>query len=249
MTPKQQKIQETVLEVIALLDTKDGKNVKKYKEIFDLMDDKAFDKWANWCNDPKDLDQLDHTVYIETMPFEEPSLKNILKGLDVLNVPAEEYTYFRDFGDEDDLPVRSKYKIPVGYVAIKRMEQLLSKKNKYSLDASQRSIKTDQVSGDSKVASIVDSEAYALISIGADDILKELYGARSGDQVARNELYKNISLNGYASLGDVTANSTPESKSTLNTLNTYMIASGIMTDLITDNLKLQYTVKKEINGK
>ena len=107
------------------------------------------------------------------MPFDEPSLENVIKGLEVINVPSEEYLYFRDFNNER--PIRSRYRVPVGYLPIKRMEQLLSKKNRYSVDNEERSLKTDQVVGDSKVASISDLEANCLMAQGANDIFKEFY--------------------------------------------------------------------------
>lgn len=128
------------------------------------------------------------------------------------------------------------------------MEQLLSKKNRYTIDNDARSIKTDQVTQDSKVANISEPEAAALMSIGADNIFKEMYGARSGDEQARNDLYKDIALNGYATLQDITKESSLDTKTTLNTLNTYLLASGLRSDLITSSLTLPYTVKKELTG-
>ena len=244
MTEKRKRITNKILEIVALLDTKDGYNLAKYKDIFNAMTDEDFGKFCEWCNDPNDPDQLDHTIFIQALPFEEPKLENILAGLKAINVPHEEYVWFDV--DGSGRRVRSRYPIPVGYLGIKRMEQLLSKKNRYSLDNDSRSIKTDQVSQDSKVAAISDTEAAALITQGADDIFKEFYGARSGDEKQRNNLYKDIALNGYATLQDIQNNTNVDSKSTLNTLNTYLLSAGIRSDLVTNSLKLAYTVKKEL---
>lgn len=244
MTEKRKRITNKILEIVALLDTKDGYNLEKYKDIFNAMTDEDFGKFCEWCNDPNDPDQLDHTIFIQALPFEEPKLENILAGLKAINVPHEEYVWFDV--DGSGRRVRSRYPIPVGYLGIKRMEQLLSKKNRYSLDNDSRSIKTDQVSQDSKVAAISDTEAAALITQGADDIFKEFYGARSGDEKQRNNLYKDIALNGYATLQDIQNNTNVDSKSTLNTLNTYLLSAGIRSDLVTNSLKLAYTVKKEL---
>ena len=244
MTEKRKRITDKILEIVALLDTKDNYNYNKYKDLFGAMTDEEFGKFCEWCNDPNDPDQLDHTIFIQALPFEEPSLKNILEGLKRINVPDEEYVWF-DI-DGSGRRIRSRYKIPVGYLALKRMEQLLSKKNRYSLDNDSRSIKTDQVSQDSKVAAISDTESAALITQGADAIFKEFYGARSGDEKQRNNLYRDIALNGYATLADIQDNTNVDSKSTLNTLNTYLLSAGIRSDLITNSLKLPYTVKKEL---
>lgn len=252
---KWNRIKKLLMTVIDYLDTSDHFNHDKYAAIFDMWDKEAargdwkdIDKFCNWCNDPDNPDQLDHSVYIQSKPFEEPSLENVLKGLDYIGVPAEEYVYFRDFGEsvENGMPaVRSRYPTPVGYVNVKRMEQMLSKKNRYSADADQRNLKTDQASGDSKVSAYSDAEAYAMIAQGYDKIMDEFYGARSGDEKARMNLAKDISQNGFATLQDVDKGTNLDTKTTLNTLNTYLIASGYRTDLVMNSLKLPYTLAKE----
>lgn len=246
MTEKRKRIEAKIFEVIGLLDSKDGYNVSKYKDIFRNMSDEEFGKFCEWCNDPDDPDQLDHTLFVQALPFEEPTYDNTLKALDALGVPCEEYVKFNVDGKGF---VRSRYPIPVMYLQIKRMEQLLSKKNRYSLDNDQRSVKTDQTTGDSKVAAISDSEAAALFTHGADAIFREFYGCRSGDEKQRNKLYRDIALNGYASLADLEEEANADSKATLNTLNAYLLAGGIRTDLVTNSLKLPYTIKKELSGK
>ena len=247
MTPKRKKIEETIYKVIELLDNKEHYNLNKYKEVFSKMTDEEFGKFCEWCNDPNDLTQVDHTIFIQTMPFDEPSLENVIKGLEVINVPSEEYLYFPDFNNER--PIRSRYRVPVGYLPIKRMEQLLSKKNRYSVDNEERSLKTDQVVGDSKVASISDLEANCLMAQGANDIFKEFYGPRSGDEKERNEMYKKIATDGYVSLSDIQKDTNEDSKVTLNTLNTYLLSAGYRSDLVVNSLKLPYTMKQELKGK
>ena len=246
MTEKRKRIEDKIFEVIGYLDTKDGTNLKYYKDYFRNMSDEEFGKFCEWCNDPTDFDQLDHTIYIQALPFQEPSYDNALKALDVLGVPFEEHVNFNVDGTGY---VKNRYPIPVGYLGIKRMEQMLSKKNKYSLDNEQRSIKTDQVVGDSKAGAISDNEAVSLVSQNADLIFRELYGSRSGDEKQRNKLYKDIALNGYASLADLEEEANADSKATLNTLNMYLLSVGLRTDLITNSLKLPYTIKKELSGK
>lgn len=246
MTDKRKRITDQIMKTIGYLDTKDHYNTKKYKEIFAAMTDEEFGRFCEWCNDPNDPDQLDHTITIQNLPFEETPLKNIYAGLEDLGVPAEEYVWFDV--DGSGRRVRSRYRIPVGYVSIKRQEQLLSKKNRYSLDNDSRNLRTDQASGDSKVASISPPDAAALLTQGADNIMKELYGARSGDEKARNRMYKDIAMNGYVTLDDLKDVSSLDSKTTLNTLNTFLLSAGIRSDLITDGLKLPYTIKQEMKG-
>jgi hypothetical protein len=57
-------------------------------------------------------------------------------------------------------------------------------------------------------------------------------------------MYKNITQDGYFKLADLD-NEIGQS-TTLNTVNAYMLASGIRTDLITPGLKTLSTLKKNI---
>jgi hypothetical protein len=247
---KFEDIRALVMKVVDLLDDPKKDNHARYTAMFDMFAAQAragkwsdFDKFCNWCNDPNNLDQLDHSIYIQSEPFHEPKLTDILKALDTLGVPSQEYVYFRDFGGET--PVRSTYRIPVGYINVKRMQQILSKKNHYSLDNTQRNLLTDQVTGESKTSAFSDAEAAAMVAQGYDDILKELWGARSGDEAARIDLAKQISTNGFATIQNIQKKSKTTDKTTLNTLNTYLLASGYRTDLIMNSLETPYTLDQK----
>lgn len=248
------KIKDMVLHVVELMDTKDRYNYTRYSAMFDMWekdirkgDFSKFEEFCNWCNDPKKTGEVDHTIYIRMKPFEDPSLENILKALNYINVPAEEYVYFK-LGDNRGY-VRSKYKIPTGYINIKRMEQLLSKKNKYSHTIEQRNIKTGQVTGSDKISAYSDIEANYMITNGYDKIIDEFYGPRSSSESERIEMQKEIYNNGYVSLADVKKKKDVDSQVALNTLSVYMLASGFKTDLIMNSIKLPYTIKKEIGKK
>jgi len=138
-------------------------------------------------------------------------------------------------------------KVPVGYIPIKRVQQLLAKKNAYSFDNDKTDLKTGQVKGDSKVSSLSDPEAFCLSAIGADSALKEFLGPRADNNSAKNAMYRSIAKDGYATLEDLPND--PSSKTTLNTVNTYFLASGIKSDLITNGYKTYYTVESDLHKK
>ena len=132
-------------------------------------------------------------------------------------------------------------------VHIKRVQQILSKKNHYSFDNEETELKTGQVKGESKVASMSDPEAFALTAIGADKALEELLGPRADNYAKKTDMYRQIVKYGYCSLDELKGD---VSKSTaLNTLNTYLLASGIRSDLIVNSLKTHYTINKDIRNK
>ncbi|PTU25860.1 hypothetical protein DA469_21530, partial [Bacillus subtilis] len=194
---KRQKVEDLIYKVLSILDDT-GANLRKYKEFFGKMNDEQFDRYMK-----KFLKDEDENFYLEILPNKsEPSLKQIKKALDILKVPTDEYAYLRHDGHKND-PIRTAYKVPVGYITIKRVQQILSKKNTYSLDIAQRNMKSGQVTGNDKIARISDIESYSLVAIGADNALKEFLGPRADNSVAKTDMYKNINLYGYTYLKDL----------------------------------------------
>lgn len=123
---------------------------------------------------------------------------------------------------------------------VKRMQQLLSKKNTFSTETSQRNAKTGQVTGADKNSRVSDAENFAMNVIGAEAAMKEFMSARADDNVAKAELEKQINNNGYATLKDIPNDI--ENKQSLNTLNVLFLGAGIATDLITPGLALKRTM-------
>ena len=70
--------------------------------------------------------------------------------------------------------------------------------------------------------------------------LKEFLGCRADDNVNRLQLYKQIAQYGYCQLAQVETEL--KNKTTLNTIDTFLLGAGIKSDLITDGLMLQRTL-------
>lgn len=235
---KFEKIKKLVLGVVDRLDNAKQLNIKRFTDLFDFFEQNP-DEFRKWevLND----DSLDSTIQLFMLPFEEPKMEQIKDAADFLKVPLEEYIYYRQ---EDPEGIRSKMRVPTGYINIKRVQQILSKKNHYSFDVDERSLKTGDVKGDSKAASVSDVESFALTAIGADNALQEFLGPRSTRMKAKNQMYKQIAQNGFCTLESLEKE--PSSSVVLSTINTYLLASGIRSDLITPTLQTQYTLDKDI---
>jgi hypothetical protein len=236
---KRAKIEELVLETVKRLDNSKMDNYKRYEALFRVMTDEEFEKWANSMGH-----ELDDTIQIFQLPFEEMRMPQIKNAADYLGVPLEEYIWYRH-NDPDGL--RSKMRVPVGYIHIKRVQQLLAKKNRYAFDIEDTELKSGQVKGESKVASISDPETFFLTAINANKALEEFLGPRSDNQVKKNEMYRQIARDGFATLEGMTKD--VMQSTTLNTMNAYLLVSGIRSDLIVDSLKTAYTVEKDIRRK
>jgi hypothetical protein len=236
---KRDKIEELVLKVVKALDNEKMLNYKRYESMLETMTDDEFEEWANTMGN-----DLDDTIQIYQLPFEEMKMTQIKKAADILKVPLEEYIWYRH---NDPEGVRTKMKVPVGYIHIKRVQQLLAKKNRYALDTDEVELKSGQVKGESKVASISDPETFALVAINAENTLKEFLGPRADNQSKKLQMYRQIARDGYTTLDSLEEDITQST--TLNTMNTYLLASGIRSDLVNKSLKTNFTVDVELKNK
>jgi NADH dehydrogenase/NADH:ubiquinone oxidoreductase subunit G len=232
---KRTKIEGLVLDVVKALDNQKMENYRRYEALFKTMTDTEFEKWARSMGH-----ELDDTIQLYQLPFEEMKMPQIKKAAEVLEIPLEEYIWYRH---DDPQGIRTKMKVPVGYVHIKRVQQLLAKKNKYAFDTEETQLKTGQVTGESKVAAISDPESFALTAINANKALEEFLGPRADAQKSKQEIYSQISRDGYATLDDKTKD--PTQSTTLNTINTYLLASGFSSDLLSSSLMTPFTIERK----
>ncbi len=236
---KRKKIEKLVLDVVRALDTGNMPNYTRYEDMFKIMDDNQFEAWAKTMgHDPDD------TIQMYQLPFEEMSMNQIKDAAKILDIPLEEYIWYYHTNPDG---IRTRVRVPVGYVHVKRMQQLLSKKNKYGIDSSETDFKTGQVKNDSKVGMLTPEESFSLITIGADKALEEFLGFRADNQFKKQQSYREINRDGYTLLADKEHD--VSQNTTLNTMNTYFLASGIRSDLVTRALKTPYTVKVETDSR
>ena len=80
-------------------------------------------------------------------------------------------------------------------------------------------------------------------TIGADKALAEFMGPRADDRVMELEMLDQINKNGYTELDTLTNHL--ENKTTLVTLDVYLLGMGIKSDLITNGLAINRTINKE----
>jgi len=130
--------------------------------------------------------------------------------------------------------------VNINDLLIKKTQQILSKKNSYSLSIEERNQKTGQVTGKSKVARVTDIETYGLCIYEADHVLEELLGPRADNMSGKEKMYQDISNYGYTSLEDIMKNI--DTSQTINTIDVYFLGSGIKTDLLSPTNELRRTL-------
>lgn len=235
---KRAKMENLIYDTFKALDPT-GVNEKKYRAMFHGMTDNEFDRFF------KDLfANEDRYLILDVVEYERPlTIENVQKALKVLGVPEAELVAMPFVNKDTDNPTVTKQPVIVGYLHLKRMQQMVSKKNTTSTDIGERSALTGQVSGHDKNARISDSESYGLVTIGADNALKEFMGPRSDDKVMKSRMYSEIAKKGYVSIDELP--SSPFNKTSLNTVDVYMIGMGIKSDLVTKGLVVKRTLEKD----
>lgn len=118
------------------------------------------------------------------------------------------------------------------------------KKNGISTDISERSALTNQVTGHDKNGRESDLENTMLTALGMTSTLKELNAPRADDSVMKQQMLRDISLNGYTRLEDMDDNI--KNKTTLNLVDTYIRGMSITSDLVVKGLMLPMTLDDEL---
>ena len=231
MTDKRKKIEEVIDKTLTLMDPT-GINAKKYRNMFQTMSDKQFSDWiTKFLADDKSNFRLDIEEFGDgsrTIKYE-----NVEKAAKFLNIPIFENVYIPHVSSNPNRPVRTKQPVLVGYLNIKRPQQLVTKKTGLAITDKNRDEQTGAAKGDSKGGTTTGIDTALLAGVGGDIILSEFCGAR-GDNVAEyDNMIASIAEHGSVKLEDIKTNA--YDKPTLMQADLYFKAMGLKTDLISES--------------
>lgn len=233
---KRKKMEDLIYNFFDLFDPS-GRNTDYYREMFDGMSDKQFDNFFKSLFANKDP-YLRATM----VDFENPTnIENFEKTAKFLNVPLFEHVIIPYASPDKENPIITKHECLVGYLNMKRVQQINFKKLGLSTETSERNMLTGQVTGHDKNSRNSDMETNCLIAIGAEHALKEFMSARADDMVMKKEMNQKIMKDGYVALSDLTDD--VANKTALNTTAVFFLGAGIMNDLVTKDYVLPKTVK------
>ena len=237
---KRKRIEALIIETFEKLD-KTGSNAAIYRKKMGDMSDTQFEEWIKRFATDEDAH-----FYLDVQPYHnEPTLDQIEAAAKVTGTQLHQYVYFKHDGAQDN-PVRTAYRCPVGWIHIRRLQQILAKKTSYSTDASKRSQLTGQLSGDDAVGRLADEEAYALKTVGAESVLKELLGPRADNRDKRLQMYQAIDNQGFVQYG--TLKGDLKNQPTINYLDTLLLAAGLKSDLIDSTELLRVSVDRPVEN-
>lgn len=231
MTDKRKQIETLIDQVLTALDPT-GINAKKYRNMFQTMNDQQFADWINkFLADPLSNIRLDIEEFGDgsrTLKYE-----NIEKAAKILNIPIFENVYIPHVSSNPNRPVRTKQPVLVGYLNIKRPQQLVTKKTGLAITDTDRDEQTGAAKGDSKGGTTTGIENELLAGVGADEILSEFCGAR-GDNIAEyDNMIQSIAEHGSVKLADIKTNA--YDKPTLMQTDLFFKAMGLKTDIISES--------------
>lgn len=216
-----------------------GTNTKKYKDMFEPMGPATFKSWFKGF-----FAEEDAYLILDIVDYERTiTLDDIERAAKVIKIPLFEYVYTPHITMNGKV-IRTREKVPVGYIHVKRTQQTIAKKNGVSISSDQRSSLTGQVTGADRNGRESDLENSMLVAMGLTNTLKELNGPRADDATAKREMLSDIAKQGYVRQADLTND--VGNKATLNTVDTYFMGMGLKTDLVTKGLMLRTTLNEEL---
>ena len=169
----------------------------------------------------------------------------IAKALDVINCPLLEEVYMPcTYKDKDGNPMKTQ-ECMVFPLPIKRMKQMVTKKNGMSTSINIRDERTGLLTGVDKNGKESDREFECLAISGLNNTMKELSRSRADSMGDKSAMYNTINVLGQVSLDDLPDD--PTDSLSKNLLSWYFIGAQLMTNLVNEDYYFPYTLKED-NG-
>ena len=167
-------------------------------------------------------------------------MKQIVQALDKINVPLLERLYMPyKYKDKNGRPMKTKECLVV-YLPIKRMKQLLTKKNGMSISTKTRDMKTGLLTGVDKNGKESDREFESLAICGLDNSIKEFSRSRADSMEDKSVMNNTINNLGQVYLKDLPDD--PADSLSKNLLSAYFIGAQLYTNLVNEDYMTPYTM-------
>lgn len=222
--------------------TKSAERIVAENEIYDILD--AFDK-SKYNSDQyrklfNSMTEQDFKAYMKQLSTEEQyisidvdtaekelTIDKIFKICDKINIKSHKYVLYKENVSDDGAQSITPHPALILYIPVKRLQQLLSKKNSASGNTDKINPMTGAVTSDSKSASLNDTQSLGLVTTDQLNTLRELHGPRSDDQKSKFQMLHAIEEKGEVYLRDLNIDS--KNKQSLATLMTFL--KGVAIDV------------------
>jgi hypothetical protein len=220
MNKKREEAEMLIYNVLDAAD-KTKTNSDYYKKLFATMSDEDF---VNFFKR-----RLPIRFHIKAFNVE-PKMYDIIEAFKVLKKPLLErvklpYVYINKNGE----PVETAECLVV-YIHIKRMKQMLTKKNHNSINIEKRDMKTGLLVSDDKGGKETDREFESLATMGLNYTMDEFARPKADAMEAMAQMSTEILNKGFVSMDDLTIDKTDSLGK--NLLNAYLIGAHLHSNLI-----------------
>ena len=234
VSPKdRQEIEELIYKVYDTID-KTHTNSDYYKNIFSKMSDEEFYKFFER--------RLPLRFHEDAFKIQ-PKMYEIVDAFKIIDKPLLERVNFPHiYVNSNGKPVQSK-ECMVIYIHIKRMKQMLSKKNNASMRVGKRDMRTGLLMQEDKAAKETDREFESLASYGLDYTMDEFRTVKADAMQASAEMIATIVDKGSVSQNDYAV--TKVDGLARNMLNVYLLGAGVYSNLIDREYMTPLTAKNK----
>lgn len=211
-----------------------GANTQYYQQLFSTMSDKQF----------TDLISGRLPFRYHVTPFEnEPKMPDIFKAFKILDKPLMEKIKLPYLAkNENGEPIESKECL-VGYLNIKRLKQMLTKKNNTAMEIAKREMKlTGRLQGHDKGGLESIKEFEGALALGLEHTTAEYARVKAASMKAKAEAYNIINSKGEVSFDDIDTDKTDSIAK--NALNVYLIGANLHSNLIDEEYYNPHTLDR-----
>lgn len=213
---------------------KTGANSEYYKEKWASMSNQQFETWMK----KKYPLQLQHRAFeIEPTFSDYRKAANVI-GINLMEPVALGYLYKNADGE----PIVSKPALLM-YLHHKRMQQMVTTKNKESTDIANRDMKTGRLNTDDKGAQTGDKEMECLAIGGLYNTMAEFSTIKADAMDAKSMAYAQIAATGTLSMNDYEVSK--QDSLARNLISTYLLCAHLDSNLVNEQGYTPYTLKEK----
>jgi hypothetical protein len=231
MTKQREKAESLIYQVLDAADITKT-NSDYYRKIFANMSD---DDFMNFCKR-----RLPFRFHQEVFKIE-PKMYEIIEAFKILNKPLfEKVKLPYIYTNRDGVPVESQECLVV-YIHLKRMKQMLTKKNNTAMNIEKRDMKTGLLLGEDKGGKETDREFESLATMGLEYTMDEFSRPKADAMAAIAQMSNTIMAKGFVSDEDIQISK--DDSIGKNLLNVYLIGAHIHSNLVDIDYMTPFTAK------
>ena len=233
MTKQRQEAEELIYKVFDTIDITHT-NSDYYKKLFASMSDKDFE---DFCKR-----RLPFRFHMKSFDVE-PKMYNIVEGFKVLKKPLLErvklpYVYINSKGE----PIETEECLVI-YIHLKRMKQMLTKKNHTSIHNDNRNTKTGLLNAEDKGGKETDREFESLATMGLNYTMDEFARPKADAMEAKAQMSSAILSKGFVSDSDI--NIARNDSIAKNLFNAYLIGAHLHSNLVDTDYMTPLTMQNK----